>query len=205
MVLRLCIIVALFCLPTHNVFPRTSLHHLPCLGTMKKYLRPISRQLLFFLSFSRNLGSKYISAIVYNIFAYFTFSLSATQRNVVQECCRLPKSTSFMSTFHIGPMFCFSPDLSRPHKRDKNNPFLCERISISNMELYPNCVLTQLSRVAFPMKVLPKDDRTDFAQEEQLGLPYWTMILATCALVDVSNYLDTLTLKFSATMVHLPF
>ena len=28
------------------------------------------------------------------------------------------------------------------------------------------------------MTVLPKDDRTDFGQEERLGLPYWTMILA---------------------------
>ena len=32
------------------------------------------------------------------------------------------------------------------------------------------------SKIAFPTIVLPKDDRTDSAQEEQLGLPYWTMI-----------------------------
>ena len=36
------------------------------------------------------------------------------------------------------------------------------------------------SQIAFPITVLPKDDHTDFAQEEQLGLPYWTMILAIC-------------------------
>ena len=53
--------------------------------------------------------------------------------------------------------------------------------------------------------VLPKDDRTDFAQEEQPDLPYWTMILAICALVDVSKYLDILTLEFSTTSVRLPF
>ena len=33
-------------------------------------------------------------------------------------------------------------------------------------------------KIAVPTIVLPKDDRTDFAQEEQLGLPYWTMIWA---------------------------
>ena len=52
------------------------------------------------------------------------------------------------------------------------------------------------SHIVFSTIVLPKDDRTDFAQEEQLGLPYWTMILAICALVDVSKYLDILTLDF---------
>ena len=49
------------------------------------------------------------------------------------------------------------------------------------------------SRIAFPIIVLPKDDRTDVAQEERLGLPYWTMIWAICALVDVHKYLNILT------------
>ena len=52
------------------------------------------------------------------------------------------------------------------------------------------------------MIVLPKDDRTDFAQEEQLGLP---MVWAICASVHVSKCLDILTLEFSITSVHLPF
>ena len=50
----------------------------------------------------------------------------------------------------------------------------------------------ELSRIAFAITVLQKDDRTDFAQEERLDLPYWTMIWATCVLVDVSKYLDIL-------------
>ena len=37
------------------------------------------------------------------------------------------------------------------------------------------------------MIVVPKDDRTDFVQEERLGLPYWTMILAICVVVDESK------------------
>ena len=70
------------------------------------------------------------------------------------------------------------------------------RISFPNWKLFPNRVQVELSRIAFPITDLPKDDRTDFAQEERLGLPCWTMILAICVLLNVSKYLDILTLKF---------
>ena len=59
--------------------------------------------------------------------------------------------------------------------------------------------------MAFPITVLPKDDHTDFAQEERLGLPHWIMMLAICVLVDVSKYLDILTLEFLIMLMHLPF
>ena len=39
-----------------------------------------------------------------------------------------------------------------------------------------------------------QDDRTDFAQEQRLDLPYWTMTYAICVSVDVPKYLDILTL-----------
>ena len=35
------------------------------------------------------------------------------------------------------------------------------------------------------------------AQEEQLGLPYWTIILAICVVVDESKCLDTQILEWS--------
>ena len=60
------------------------------------------------------------------------------------------------------------------------------------MEPFPNRILTELSQIAFPTIVLPKDDRTDFVQEERLDLPYWTMIWAICVVVDVSKHLDIL-------------
>ena len=44
--------------------------------------------------------------------------------------------------------------------------------------------------MAFPTIVVPNDDRTDFVQEEPLGLPYWTMILAICVVADESIFLD---------------
>ena len=66
------------------------------------------------------------------------------------------------------------------------------------MEFSPSHVLIGFSQIAFPITVLPKDDDTDFAQEERLGLPYWTMILAICVLVDESKCLDIPILEFSS-------
>ena len=47
---------------------------------------------------------------------------------------------------------------------------------IHNLEFSPSHVSIGFSQIAFSTIVLPKDDHTDFFQEERLGLPYWTMI-----------------------------
>ena len=89
---------------------------------------------------------------------------------------------------------------------DKNNPFSrCTKRDIPNLEFSPSHVSIGFSQIAFPIIVLPKDDRTDSAQEKQLGLPYWTMILAICVVVDESKCLDTPILEFSIICEHLPF
>ena len=88
---------------------------------------------------------------------------------------------------------------------DKNNPFHGVRISIPNWKPCPNRVAIGCSQIAFPIIVMPKDDRTDFAQEERLGLPYWTMIWAICVEVDESKCLDIPILDFSIILEHLPF
>ena len=49
----------------------------------------------------------------------------------------------------------------------------------------------EFSQIILPTIVLPKDNRTDFVQEERLGLPHWTMILVICVVVDESKCLDT--------------
>ena len=51
-----------------------------------------------------------------------------------------------------------------------------EHRDIPNLKLSPNRVFKEFPKIAFLKIVLPKDDHTDFAQEERLGLPYWTMI-----------------------------
>ena len=118
---------------------------------------------------------------------------------MIQEDVGSPKSTSLLSTFHIGSILCFFPANSMSSTyTDKNNPFFHgERISIPNLEFSPSHVSIGFSQIAFPTIVLPKDDRKNSFQEERLGLPYWTMISAICVVVDESKCLDTPILEFS--------
>ena len=88
---------------------------------------------------------------------------------------------------------------------DKKNPFHGVRISIPNWKPSPNRTSIGFSQIALPITALPKDDHTDFAQEERLGLPYWTMILAICVVIDESKCLDIPILVFSVILEHLPF
>ena len=88
---------------------------------------------------------------------------------------------------------------------DKNNPFHGVRMSISNWRPSPNRTSIGFSQIAFPIAVLPKDDRTDSAQEERQGLPYWTMIWAICVVVDESKCLNIPIWEFSIILEHLPF
>ena len=60
-------------------------------------------------------------------------------------------------------------------------------------DFFPIVSYGTFSQVAFPVTILPKGDRTDFAQKERLGFPYWTMILAFCVSVDMSKNLNILT------------
>ena len=102
-----------------------------------------------------------------------------------------PKSTS-LSTFHIGSMFCFFPAiLCHPHTQIRIILFHDEQRDIPNLEFSPSHVSMEFSQIAFLTIVLPKDDHTVSAPEEQLGLPYWTMILAICVVEDESKCLGT--------------
>ena len=89
----------------------------------------------------------------------------------------------------------FQPIRRHPHTQIRVILFHGVRISIPNWKPSPNHVSTGFSQI--PIKVLLKDDRTDSAQEEQLGLPYWTMILAICLVVDESICLDIPIREFS--------
>ena len=109
-----------------------------------------------------------------------------------------PKSTSLLSTFHIGSRFCFLPaNLWDPHTQIRTILFSrwTKRHSQFGIFSYP----------CFTIVLLKKDDRTNSFQEERLGLPYWTMILAICVVVDESKCLDTPIWEFSIICEHLPF
>ena len=88
---------------------------------------------------------------------------------------------------------------------DKKNSYHDVQRDIPNLEFSPSHASIGSSQIAFPIIVLPKEDRTDSVQEEQLGLPYLTMMLAICVVVDGSKCLDTPILEFSIICEHLPF
>ena len=66
-----------------------------------------------------------------------------------------PKSTSLLSTFHIGTMFCFSPaNFMSSTYTDKNNPF--SRWMNKHWKLSPNCISIRCSQIAVPTVSLAK-------------------------------------------------
>ena len=91
---------------------------------------------------------------------------------------------------------------------DKNNPFSRCTNKHSRLETFSQPYFNRFFfffQIVFPIIVLPKDDHTDFVQEERLGLPYWTMILAICVVVDETKCLDIPIWEFSIILEHLPF
>ena len=190
MELLLCRVVESFCLPTHNIVPHISWHDLPCHGTTKRYTDFPS--MVIFRLFLRKFWIQTWFCYCQQYLAYSTLSLSASQVFMIEDDVGSPKSTSLLSSFHIGSIFWFFPaNLMSSTYTDKNNPFFTvyeKAFPIGNLS--PNVFQQGFLKIAFPMIVLPKDDHTAFVQEERLGLPYWTMILAICVVVDESKCLD---------------
>ena len=200
-----CRVVVSTCGLTHNIAPHISLHDPPYHKTMKKY--------------------EDFEGMVVSLFPPRKFWIQAWFCNCQKYLCLfhivfeyipgvhyqgkmlvLPKSTSLLSTFHIGSMFCFFPaNLMSSTYTDKNNPLSRCMKKHSKLETFSQPYFNRIFQIAFPITVLPKDDRTDFAQEERLDLPYWTMIQAICVVVDESKSLDIPIWEFSIILEHLPF
>ena len=93
-----------------------------------------------------------------------------------------------------GQCFCFCPAgfIYRPRTQTSIVLFSVSEKAVT-IGIFPNLVLMELSRTAFPMTVPPKDDRADFAREGRLGLPCWTMILAIVCVgrhIQISGHSD---------------
>ena len=200
----LCRVVQSSCLLTHNIVPHISWHDLPYHRTTKKYEE-----------FEGMVVSLLPPAEIRD--SNMALSLS-TMSLLISRCLWLqPKhdqgkmlvlpirllysvlSTSDQCFVSFQSIWC------HPHTQIRTILFDGVRRDIRNFKLFPNRVPIELSRIAFPITVLPKDDRKDCAREEQLGLPYWTMILAICVVVDESKSLDIPILEFSVILEHLPF
>ena len=133
------------------------------------------------------------------IFAYFTLSLSTSPGIHGQEkMLVLPNQLLYWVLSTSDPcVVSFQPIWCHPHTQIRTTLFHGVRKSIPNWKPFHNRASIGFYQIAFPIIVLPKDDRTDFAQEERLGLPYWTMILAICVVVDESKCLDIPIWEFS--------
>ena len=111
-----------------------------------------------------------------------------------------------MSTVNIASIFCFFPaNIMSSTCTDKNNSFSLRANKHSQLGTFAQPCSNIFSQIAFPFTVLPKDDHLNFAQEEQLALPYWTKISAICVVVDESKRLDIPIRESTLILEHLPF
>ena len=116
-----------------------------------------------------------------------------TQIYMVKKWCRFSQVNVFHENFQVGSML---PVWYRPHTLIRIVLLLGWQRNIPSLKLFPSHTSIGFSKIAFPIIVLPEDDRTDSFREERLGLPYWTMILANCVVVDESKCLDIPNLEF---------
>ena len=205
MELILCRVVESFYLPTHNIVPHISWHDFPCHKTTMKYA-DFPSMVIFRFTLRKLLIQTWLCncqqhlCLFHIVFEYIPGFHDLGKMLVLPNqllCLVLSTSDPYFVSFQ--PIWC------HPHTQIRIILFHDVRISIPNWKLSPNRISTGFSQIAFPITVLPKDDRTDFVQEDRLGLPCWTMILAICVVVDVSRCLIILTLEFSIILEHLPF
>ena len=204
MELILCRVVESSCLPTHNIVPHISWHDLPGNKTTKKYANSQSMEVFQFTPRKFVIQTWPCICQQYLCLFHVVFECSPSYHD--QGKMWFSQIDFFMSTFHVGSMFVsFQPILCHPHTQIRTILFHDEQRDIPNLEFSPIHVSRGFSQIAFPIIVLPKDDHTDFVQEERLGLPYWTMILAICVVVDESKCLDTPIVEFTIICEHFPF
>ena len=156
-------------------FPHTSLRDHPWHKTMSKY---------------KHFQGMVISLLTHRKFAIRTWFCNSPQYLcwfcIVVECSPSfhdPRKMLVLPNQLLYWVFSTSNQDSVPFQ-----PILCHPLSqitilfhdvqrdIPSLEFSPSHVSIGFSQIAFSIIVLPMDDRTDFIQEEQLYLPYWTMI-----------------------------
>ena len=110
---------------------------------------------------------------------------------MIKKRCGLSRSTCFLHFFHMGSRCCHFPDhLVSSTYTDRKRP--CWRCAQkhSQFRTFSHLFQHNVFKLPFPAVIRQVRDHADFAQEEQLVLQCWTMILATCVVVDVSRCLE---------------
>ena len=173
----LCRVVDSSCLPTHNIVPHTSLHDQPYRRTTKRY-GYFPSMVIFQLLLRKFWIQTWFCNCPQNISAYFTLSLSTSQVYMIKERCWFSQIDLFTEVHSTSDQyFSFQPNWWNPYTQIRIITFSrCTNETLPIWKPSPSHASVGLSQIAFLTRVLPKDDHTDFAQEERLGLPYWTMI-----------------------------
>ena len=141
------------------------------------------------------------------VLQHLLLSLSATQKNMIDEWSRFSQIHLFLNYFprRINLVFFLAKYMSSTCA-NKNHLSHDAQIHGPNQEIFFNRAPKFLSQIAIPTTILPKDDKRNFVQEQRLGLPKWTMIKAIRLVVeDVSKYLDIPIFELSTISEHLPF
>ena len=212
---RLCLIVASFYSPVRNIFPRISLHDLPCHRTMKiSFRHQVSAWLVFLVIFpspGRNPCFEHTSAIIHNILAKLTFSLSAIQINMVKKSCWFSQINSlFIRIFQVGLIFCVFPDsfVSSTYTHEKS-PF--SRLTNEHSQFWT--FSQQCSNRTLPIAFLTRGpwflpfvswwtNHSDFGNFNNVGASFiFTWVLADTAIRCFSahpNSLEIMSMTFAA-------
>ena len=192
--------------PTHNIVPHISWHDLPYCRTMNRYEGSQRMEAFLFHPLKFWIQTWFCNCpqclCLYGNVVECTLSIHDPGKMLVlpNKLLCWVDSTSDQCFVSFQPIWC------HPHTQIRIILFDGVRIDIPNLELSPNRALIGFSQIVFPISVLPKDGRTYFAQEELLGLPYWTMIQAIRVVVNESTYLDIAILElFNNLREHLPF
>ena len=137
----LCRVVESSYSPTHNIVPHTSLHDQPCHKTLKKY-EDFEGMVIFLL-----LPRKFAIRTWFCFCPQYLFSFQSVFEHIPsihdpRKDVGSPKSTSLLSSFHIGSRFCFFPAnfSCHPHTQIRRNPFHGVRISIPKRKIFPPTV-----------------------------------------------------------------
>ena len=178
MELTLCTAVELFRSPTHNIVPHISWHDPPYRRTTKRYSDFPSMVIFQLLLRKFWIQTWFCNCQQYPCLFHIVFEYTPKEY-MIQERCWFSQINFFIEYFphRVNILFLSSQFLCHPHTQMRIILFHGVRITIPNLEFSPNRTsIGFFSQIAFHITILPKDDRTDFAQEERLGLPYWTMI-----------------------------
>ena len=123
MELILCRVLESSCLPTHSIVPHNSWHDLQYRRTTKKYA-DFPSMVIFQLLLRKFWIQTWFCTCQPHLCLFhmvFEYIPGIHDRGMMLVP---PKSTSLLSTFHIGSRFCFFPaNFMSSTNTDKNNPF----------------------------------------------------------------------------------